>query len=387
MSNIFRRLCCYFRGDRWLLGTVLFLCLLSLLAVYSASSVLAYQKASGDTSHYLFRHALYLSGGLLVMMAVSNIKPRFISGFAEVMLIGSVLLLIATFVFGSSINGSSRWLSMGPVTFQPSEVAKVSLMIYVAKCLAKNEDNPSKAFRRIIIASGIVCGIILIENLSTSLVLAASVFVVMIIGRMPMGRIVAMLGIAGALVALVIYLAPLTKDFFPRAQTWRARVERYLGDDGAQSRQQTGLTQADQALMAVSTGGLAGRGPGNSYMKNFLPQAYSDFIFSTILEEYGLWGGILVVLAYFFVLARARFVSMRCQRPFHLYLIYGLAVLIVIQAVTNMAVGVGLIPVTGQTLPMVSMGGTSNFITGATFGIMLSVSQETERLNALKDAA
>ena len=202
-----------------------------------------------------------------------------------------------------------------------------------------------------------------------------------------MGKIAALLGIAGVLVALVIYLAPLTKGFFPRAQTWRARVERYLGDDGAQSRQQTGLTQADQALMAVSTGGLAGRGPGNSYMKNFLPQAYSDFIFSTILEEYGLWGGILVVLAYFFVLARARFVAMRCQRPFHLYLICGLAILIVIQAVTNMAVGVGLIPVTGQTLPMVSMGGTSNFITGATFGIMLSVSQETERLNALKDAA
>ncbi len=386
MSNIFRRLCCYFRGDRWLLGTVLFLCLLSLLAVYSASSVLAYQKASGDTSHYLFRHALYLSGGLLVLMGVSNIKPRFISGFAEVMLVGSVLLLLSTFVFGSSINGSSRWLSMGPVTFQPSEVAKVSLMIFVAKYLAKNEDNPSKAFTPIVCASVIVCGIILLENLSTSLVLAASVFVVMIIGRVPMGKIFAIVGIGAALVALVIYFAPLTKDVFPRAQTWRARFERFVGDEGAQTRQQTGLTQADQALMAVSTGGLAGRGPGNSYMKNFLSQAYSDFIFSTILEEYGLWGGILVVLAYFFVLARARFVAMRCQRPFHLYLICGLAILIVMQAVTNMAVGVGLIPVTGQTLPMVSMGGTSNFITGATFGIMLSVSQETERLNALKSA-
>ena len=203
--------------------------------------------------------------------------------------------------------------------------------------------------------------------------------------------------VGGVCVALLIALAPMkvVKSNFGRALTWRGRIERYVGSpvfepidkafgferSAAAFDSKTGKGadnyQANMALAAVSTGGIGGRGPGNSYLKNFLPEAESDFIFSIILEEYGLWGCLLILSAYVTILARARIVASRSRYPFHIYTIVGIAILLSIQALMNMMVGVGLMPVTGQTLPMVSMGGTSNFTTGFAYGIMLSISSTT----------
>lgn len=377
-----------FKGDRWIIYAVIFLCITSVLVVYSSTTALAYQKMGGDTGHYLIKNVTMLLGGMVLMGFMSNVHPRFVSGFAEIALGVSVLLLIAATFMGTSINDSSRWIRVGGFTFQPSEIAKISLMIFTAKQLAWHDKEPDKAFVPIIVATGFVCGFILLENLSTFLLVTTSVVIMMIIGRISVVKIGALGGIVAIVLGLTIYFAPVVKDVFPpakRAVTWRARIERFVSGDEETS--QNGVTkrrektQEEQALTAVSTGGLAGVGPGNSYMKNFLPMAYSDFIYSTILEEYGAWGGLLVLLAYFVILARARDVARHSKKPFHLYTMYGLAVLLTLQALINMMVGVGLMPVTGQTLPMVSMGGSSNLITGMAYGIMLSVSAETQRLN------
>ncbi len=385
MTQIINSIRSFFKGDKWLLSAVIFLIVLSVLAVYSSTSALAYQKMHGDTAYYLGRHCVMLLVGLVALGTVSHIRPKYFSGTAELMLVASIALLALALVAGSSINGSSRWLRMGGLTFQPSELAKISLMIYAAKQLAKHDNDPDKAFWPIVVATGMVCGLILLENLSTFVLVAISIGTLMIVGRISLLRLGLLGAGLGVFIGLIIYFAPVVSEAFPparRAMTWRARIERFSrsDDDKAQGARRNDKTQEEQALTAVSTGGLAGRGPGNSYMKNFLPMAYSDFIFSTILEEYGLWGGILVVLAYFVIFARARDVAIHCKKPFHLYTIAGIGILLTLQALINMMVGVGLMPVTGQTLPMVSMGGTSNLITGMAYGVMLSMSNETQRL-------
>ncbi len=389
MDNILAKVSSFIKGDRLIFWAVVFLIVLSILVVYSSTSALAYQKMGGNTTFYIVKHCAMLLGGFLLLIVFSNIRPRLISRLTIVGWGFSIVLLLLAVTVGSSINGSSRWISVAGVTFQPSEIAKVALMLLTAKLLARNEKNPDKAFWGIITATLITCGCIIMENLSTCLLVGGSVFIMMIIGRVSPGKLFMLGGGATLFVALIIYFAPVVSEVFPparRALTWRARIERFLGDSddaAAQNGKHIGdKTQVEQAATAVSTGGLAGRGPGNSYMKNFLPMAYSDFIFSTILEEYGIWGGLLVVMAYFIIFARARVIALRSKRPLHLYTIYGLALVLTLQAVINMMVGVGLMPVTGQTLPMLSMGGSSNFITGATYGMILSISEEPNRIKA-----
>lgn len=385
MGRIIDGLLSFVKGDKQMIGAIIFLVVVSLLAVYSSTSALAYQKMHGDTSFYLVRHLSMLVAGVVALIATSNVNPRFFSGMSVIMLVCSVILLGAALVAGSSINGSSRWIRLGGITFQPSEIAKVSLMLFTARELAKHDDDPDRAFWPIVIASGAVCGLIMLENLSTFILVASSVGILMVIGRISLVKMGLLASGISLLVGVVIYFAPTVSEAFPpakRALTWRARIERFVGDseeaDGGARR--NSKTQEEQALTAVSTGGLAGRGPGNSYMKNFLPMAYSDFIFSTILEEYGIWGGLLVVAAYFVIFARSRIIAIQSKKAFHLYTASGLGVMLTIQAFINMMVGVGLMPVTGQTLPMVSMGGTSNLITGVTFGIILSISNASQQL-------
>lgn len=372
------RLRSYLRGDRYMLMAFLALMLVSLLAVYSASSVLAYQKMHGNTAFYMLRHSVMLLCAGLIMVTTSHLRPRIFAGLAEAMLAGGVVLLVLTMLVGDSVNGSSRWLSLGPVSFQPSEIAKIGLLLFTAKQLAKHYDDPDQAFLPILGATGIVCGIILFENLSTCILIAVSVGLLMFVGRVPLLKLATVALAVAAFVVAVIYFAPAVSHVFPRAKTWNARFERHFAADEQPA---AANYQEEQALAAVSTGGLIGKGPGNSYMKNFLPMAFSDFIFSIILEEYGLLGCLVILGAYYVIFSRVRYVAARCKLPFHLYTIVGLGTVVSFQALINMMVGVGIFPVTGQTLPMVSMGGTSNFITGFAFGIMLSVSEETARLS------
>lgn len=388
VAQLFKRA---FRGDKYMITAILFLMVVSILAVYSSASVLAYQKWGGDVGRVLFRHCVMLMGGIVIMCFTSRIKPGIWSGLAWPLLILALTLQVLTLVAGTSINGSSRWLTVAGFQFQPSEISKVALMVFVAKQLSVNATNKGRAFWMIFIATGAVCSLILLENLSTCVLIAFSVWVVMFVARVPFMYLGGSAAVIGCLVALLIYFAPQLSGVshaFDRALTWRARVERFISDDDSRSEAAAGNYQAEQAKIAVSTGGIIfGKGPGNSYMKNFLPMAFSDFIFSIIIEEYGIFPGcIAILLAYLVIMARAVYVARHTRVPFRIFLVFGLGFMFTMQALVNMAVGVSLIPVTGQTLPLVSMGGSSIFVMGMVYGIMLSISSRMEETSTAKQA-
>ncbi len=364
-----------FIGDKWIWGAIIVLMIASLFFVTSSSSVLSYQKYGNSSYSFGFKHFGMLVLSLGMAVAVSHVAPKYISGLSKFVLAVGVIGLILVMVIGVQINGSSRWISIGGVTFQPSELAKIALIIFTAHELAKNSADPGKAFWRIMGASAIVCGLILFENLSTFLLLITTIGMMMFIGRIPMKYMLSTALVAVSLLTIVVVFAPYqpVKGIFPRAMTWHNRVERYLEGTTAE-RANDNDYQARQAHLAVASGGLTGKGLGKSYIKNFLPMAFSDFIFSIILEETGIFGLIVILSCYGIILIRSFQIARQCERHFHIYAILGLAILISLQAIINMFVGVGLLPVTGQTLPMVSMGGSSNVLMGVAFGIILSIS-------------
>lgn len=380
----------YIKGDRVVWTVVVFLMIASLLAVYSSTGALAYSKKGGDTSFYVMKHFGMLAMSFLAMVVVHRINPRYFAGLAHILLGIGVITLLAALVVGTRTNGAARWLNLGFISFQPSEFAKLALIIFVARQLAlyQTEKDTRKAFKSIVIALGLVCGLIFMENLSTALLTGGTVVILMMLGRMPFSRIA---GLSGALILLVVLVLIIPPPYnpIPRAHTWQKRVERYLS--GEKKENADGNFQMLQAKMAIATGGVIGKGPGNSYYRNFLPMAFSDFIFAIILEEYGIIGGILVILSYIVLLARAAMIARRSDRPFHILLVLGMTLLLVLQAFVNISVCVGVIPVTGQTLPLVSMGGTSNILTGMAIGTILAVSrfndEEAERKQEEKKAA
>lgn len=370
------------KGDRTIWVVVLFLMLVSLLAVYSSTGTLAYAKQGGNTSYYVLKHLVMLLMGLGAMVFVHRIPPRYIAGFANVMMVFGVVTLFAALVMGTTTNGASRWLNLGFFSFQPSEFAKIALVVFVARHLALHQHEPDarKAFIPIMIGMGIVCGLIFRENLSTTLLLGGTCMVLMFVGRIPLKYLFSVTAIGVVAIVVILLLAPHI-SLLPRAKTWRARVERFWSPD--EKGDSNSNFQSEQAKMAVATGGVMGRGPGKSYYRNFLPMAFSDFIFAIILEEYGLFGGLFVLLCYLILMNRAFNIARRCERPFHVFLVLGLVSLIVFQAIINMGVCVGILPVTGQTLPLVSMGGTSNVFTGMAIGAILSVSRFNEEEDQL----
>ncbi len=370
------------KGDRIIWIVVLFLMLVSLLAVYSSTGTLAYAKQGGNTAYYVLKHFVMLLMGLGAMVFVHRIPPRYIAGFANVMMAFAVLSLLAALVMGTTTNGASRWLNLGFFSFQPSEFAKLALIVFVARYLALNqhEKDSRKAFLPIMIGIGLICGLIFRENLSTTLLLGFTCMILMFVGRIPVRYLFGVTAIGMVGIVLILLLAP-HLSFLPRAKTWRARVERFM--DPEKHGNSDSNFQSEQAKMAVATGGVIGRGPGNSYYRNFLPMAFSDFIFAIILEEYGLIGGGLVLLCYIVLMARGFNIAKRCERPFHIFLVLGITTLLVLQAFINMGVCVGIFPVTGQTLPLVSMGGTSNIFTGMAIGAILSVSRFNEEEDEL----
>ena len=370
------------KGDRIIWIIVLFLMLVSLLAVYSSTGTLAYAKKGGNTAYYVLKHLVMLQLGLGAMVFVHRIPPRYIAGFANVMMAFGAVTLLAALVMGTTTNGASRWLNLGFFSFQPSEFAKMALIVFVARHLALNqhEKDARKAFIPIMGGMAIICGLIFRENLSTTLLLGGTCMLLMFVGRIPMKYLLSVTAIGVVGIVIILLLAPHI-SFLPRVKTWRARVERFWNPD--EHGDSASNFQSEQAKMAVATGGVIGRGPGNSYYRNFLPMAFSDFIFAIILEEYGLIGGVLVLLCYVVLMARAVNIARRCERPFHIFLVLGITTLIVLQAFVNMGVCVGIFPVTGQTLPLVSMGGTSNIFTGMAIGAILSVSRFNEEEDEL----
>ncbi|NOX86983.1 MAG: FtsW/RodA/SpoVE family cell cycle protein [Chlorobi bacterium] len=366
------------KGDKVIWAVVFLLSLLSFLAVYSSTGTLAYRYHGGNTEYYMLKHAIILILGLLLMYFAHLVKYTYYSRIFQIALYIAVPLLAITLIYGLNLNEAKRVLPLPfNLTFQTSDLAKITLIIYLARELSKKQDkiNDFKtAFFYLMFPVLIVTGLILLANLSTAALLFSTCLVLIFIGRVKIKYIMSMIGIG--LVALILVLgilALMPSEKQGRLSTWKSRIESFVSGDHAPS------YQTEQAKIAIATGGILGKMPGNSTQRNFLPHPYSDFIFAIIIEEYGVVGGTFLVLLYLILFFRAVRIVTQAPGTFGALLTFGVAFSLVFQAMINMGVAVDLLPVTGQPLPLVSMGGTSIWFTSLAIGIILSVSKEIDK--------
>ena len=373
-----------FHGDTSVWIIFLLLCCFSLVEVFSATSTLAYKTSNIWIP--IVRHASFLLAGFLMILGMVRIHYRYYS-LAILLMPLSILMLVATPIIGVSANDASRWLEIFGVQFQPSEFGKLACIVYVAFLLSKRGKFSEKAiFQWIVVGVGIICFLILLYNFSTAFLLGMVCLLMMFIGQISLvriGKLLLYLLLGGVVLIAVATIAPRTVEkFLPRLETWSNRLIKHADERGEAEKEQTDKTyvitdenyQVTHAKIAIARGGLFGKMPGRSVQRDFLPQAYSDFIFAIIIEELGVVGGIVVLLLYIMLMIRVGIIARRCEKLFPKYLVIGCGLLIVIQALTNMAVAVNLIPVTGQPLPLISRGGTSTMLTCIYIGIILSVS-------------
>ena len=370
----------YLKGDPIIWGVIIVLSIFSLLAVYSATSTLAMHKMGGNSLYYLVRHGVILAFGIMIIFITHLIHYKYYSRLSQLLIGIAVVLLIITLFLGTNVNQAMRWLTLPGLgfTIQTSDFAKLALIMYIARVLSMKQGEIKsfkEAFLPVIIPVVIICVLILPANLSTAALIFGISFLLMFIGRISIKHLLASGGVAILLLALFITVGTLVKKE-GRINTWKNRIENYFEKGGEEN------YQSQQAKIAIATGGLFGKNPGKSVQRNFLPNPYSDFIYAIIVEEYGLIiGGIPILLAYLFLMFRAGVIVRKCDRTFPAFLAIGLTLMIVVQAMVNMSVVVGIFPVTGQTLPLVSMGGSSMLFTSIAFGIILSISRnlnETE---------
>jgi cell division protein FtsW len=364
------------KGDKIIWLVVIILSVVSVLAVYSSTGTLAYKYQGGNTEYYMIKHLVILMFGIVLMYLAHLVKYTYYSRIFQIVLWIAIPLLFLTLVFGVNVNEAQRFLKLPfGFTFQTSDLAKLALIIYLARMLTKRQENIQDfkhAFIPIILPVLIVCFLILPANFSTAAILFATSLVLMFIGRVPFRYITALVGSGIVLLIIFFMLAGYYPDLLPRLSTWKSRIENF------QSSNSDDFYQVEQAKIAIAKGGILGKMPGNSEQRNFLPHPYSDFIYAIIIEEYGLIGGIIIVFLYMILLFRAVKIVTKCPRNFGAFLTIGLAFSLVFQAMINMGVAVNLLPVTGQTLPLISMGGTSLWFTSIAIGIILSVSKEIE---------
>lgn len=367
----------YFKGDLVIWMVIFLLSLISLLAVYSSTGTLAYKYQQGNTSYYMLKHGIYLFIGLFIVFVVHQIPYKYFSRLSQLLIYIAVPLLLVTLLVGTSINQASRWLTLPGIglTFQTSDFAKLALITYIARLLSQKQEHVKEyttGFLPLIIPIILICLLIMPADLSTALMLFVTSMILMFIGRVSIKYLLA-LNLLGALVLAVFIIIALSAEKQGRIETWKNRVESFINGDSADN------YQAEQSKIAIAQGGLLGRGPGKSTQRNFLPHPYSDFIFAIIIEEYGLIGGLVIMLLYMYLLFRAGVIVRNSNRTFPAFLAIGLTLSLVIQAIINMGVAANLLPVTGQTLPLVSMGGTSVMFTCISFGMILSASWGTEQ--------
>ncbi|MCB2197281.1 MAG: FtsW/RodA/SpoVE family cell cycle protein [Bacteroidetes bacterium] len=374
----------YFKGDRVIWGVVFTLSIFSLLAVYSSTGTLAYKYQEGNTAYYIIKHFVLLVVGLSIIYITHLIPYKYYSRLSQLFLYLSIFLLAITLIMGTSLNQASRWLTLPGLgfTIQTSDFAKLALIMYIARVLSLKQANNklndfNGVFVSLILPVLLVCGLIMPANLSTALILFVTSFLLMFVGRVKIKYLVAVSGVGALIVALVIAGIIIKGENTGRIGTWQNRIESYVDGDSGDN------YQVEQSKIAIATGGIFGKGPGNSTQRNFLPHPYSDFIYSIIVEEYGFFGGVIVLFLYLFLLYRAGVIVRKSRRTFAAFLAFGLTVSLVFQALINMGVAVHLFPVTGQTLPLVSMGGSSILFTGVAFGIILSVSRSIDKTEEL----
>lgn len=368
----------HIKGDRVIWMVVIILSIFSLLAVYSSTGTLAYKYQEGNTLYYMMKHLIILALGFILMYLAHLVKYTYYSRIFQIALYVAIPLLIITLFLGKDVNEARRALPLPfGLTFQASDLAKLTLVMYLARILTKKQEvikDFKSAFVPIMLPVIIVCGLIMPSNLSTALMLFTASLVLMFIGRVRMKYIFSLIGIGMAAFSIfILILLALPKERQGRLETWQNRIESFFDSSGKED------DQVVQSKIAVASGSILGKMPGNSTQRNFLSHPYSDFIFAIILEEYGLLGGSFVVLLYMILLFRAVRIVTKIPRTFGALLTIGVAFLLVFQALINMGVAVDLLPVTGQPLPLVSMGGTSIWFTSISIGILLSASREVSK--------
>ena len=356
-------------GDRTIWGVVLTLLLFSVLVVYSTAGW-----------HFLFNHIIKLLLGLLAMYVVHKVKFKYFSKLRKISVFFSLVLLVLVLLIGVSINGASRWLQIAGQQFQPSDVAKLAILIYMARQISKQRDyldNLKDLAWYVLGPLLLVCALILPNNFSTAALVFINGLALMFVGKIRIKFIAGIIGVA-FVGAITIYAAakftPFGTKIMPRAATWVSRIDSFFID--AEGDEQTKDFQQTQALVAIQNGGVTGLGPGKSTQRSILPYSSSDFIYAIIIEEYGLFGGVMALLFYLILMFRAIRISLRIESVFGSLLSIGLMFSLVFQALINMLVSVEIIPVTGQTLPLISMGGTSIVFSCIAIGIVLSVSRD-----------
>ncbi|WP_276359707.1 FtsW/RodA/SpoVE family cell cycle protein [Daejeonella sp. H1SJ63] len=360
------------KGDRWIWLIVIILSVWSLLAVYSATGTLAYKKGVGS-EQFLIKHLVMIVGGIALMYFSHLLDYRYYAGISKVLMVITIPLLLYTLLFGANVNDASRWVTIPIInqTFQTSDLAKLALITFLARTLTKKQENIKDVKNAFVPIMGSVCVVfvlIALANLSTALMLFGVSILLLIIGRISIKQI-AIVCLAGAvLLGAVMMLGP-------RRKTYMSRIETFMHPEKADPDK---AFQANQSKIAIATGGVFGKGPGNSTQRNYLPHPYSDFVFALIIEEYGTVGGVGLVLLYLVFLYRCVLIVTQSPKAFGALLAAGLSFSLTIQAFANMAVAVGLGPVTGVPLPLVSMGGTSILFTSVAFGIILSVSRDID---------
>lgn len=364
------------KGDKVIWGIVILLSLFSLLAVYSSTGSLAYKYQQGNTEHYVLKHFGIMFFGLVLMYLTHLIKFTYFSKIAQILLYIAVPLLLLTLILGANINEASRWLVIQgtSISFQSSDLGKIALIMFLSRTLSKKADlinaDFKTVFKNFALPVFIICALIFPANFSTAAILFFVCFVLLYIAQLSTKHLFYIIGIvlASIFIVVLIHLALPKYNILPRFETWVSRT------DNSKEKY-----QVDQAKIAIVSGGVLGKMPGNSTQRNFIPQAYSDFIFAIIIEEYGIIGGIIILLLYLILFYRAIIIAKASPNLFGAYLAIGLMLILVVQALINMGVAVDLYAmVTGQPLPLISMGGTSLFFTCISLGVVLSVSKGFE---------
>lgn len=386
------------KGDKVIWATVILLALVSMLVVYSSTGLLAYRYNKGNTEIYLFKQVMFVTLGIMIIYFAHRVNYTIYSRVAKILFLVAIPLLIYTLFFGVRLNEGSRWIRLPIInlTFQTSDLAKLALFMYLGRLLSRKQHvikDLKKGFLPIILPVAIICILIAPANLSTALMVGATSLLLMFIGRVSVKHIAATVGIAAVPVVILVFISMIYYDKqenkmkdLPaileagRMPTWIKRVQNFVYENKEGDKEEN--YQVNQSKIAIAKGGLMGLGPGHSEQRNFLPHPYSDFIYAIIIEEYGLTGGAIIIFIYLLFLFRSIQLFRKCPYAFGAFLALGLSFTLVIQALINMAVNVNLFPVTGVTLPLISMGGSSFLFTCLAIGIILSVARNVDQLEA-----
>ncbi len=368
----------YIKGDKVIWMVIILLSVISLLAVYSSSQSLAIHRQGGSTVYFLVKQMIILFMGLFIVMITHHIPYRYFSRLSQLFFFMAIPLLLVTLLTGRDVNAARRWLDVPGTgfTIQPSDFAKIALIMYVARILSHKQDklnNLRETYLPLLGAILLVCILIFPANFSTAAILLVTSMILMFVGRIPVRFL--LLTFAGAALMFFLFMQGMKLlNVKGRAGTWENRIENFRNS----ADESVNNFQVNRAKVAIVNGGIFGRGPGNSIQKEKLPQANSDFIYAIIIEEYGLIGGLVVLALYLWLLFRAGLIVRRSSRTFSALVAIGLCLIIVFQALVNMAVAVNLVPVTGQPLPYISSGGSSVLFTSIALGVVLSVSWGVE---------